>query len=124
MAEVEAKFVTLTGDEVMKIADKIREVGFSFPHPQLSTVELAIVEGELAGFACSQLMFHAEPLYVDPKYYGTGIAEELASRVVRSIEESRGKMFLSVASNPHAERLCKEQGMVEVPGKLFVKVTE
>jgi len=121
MAEVEAKFVTLTGDEVMKIADLIRQTGCAFPHPQLATVEIAVVEGELAGFACSQMIFHAEPIYVQPKYRGTGIAEKLAERVTSAIEQSNGKFYVAVAENQFAENLCREQGMREVPGKLFVR---
>lgn len=117
-------YMTLTGDDVLKMAEKIKELGASLPHPQLAAIEVAVVEGELAGFGCSQLMFHAEPLEVLPKYRGLGIAEELAKRVMRGIEEAHGKVVLSVASNPHAEKLCEDQGMHEVPGKLYVKVLE
>lgn len=116
------EYLTLTGDDVLKMAAKIESLGLSIPHPQLSVIEVAVVEGELAGFGCSQMMFHAEPLEVLPKYRGMGIAEELAKRVMRGIEEAHGKVVLSVATNQHAEKLCEAQGMREVPGKLYVKV--
>lgn len=121
---IKPEYMTLTGDDVQKMAEKIKDLGLAMPHPQLSVIEIAVVEGELAGFGCSQLMFHAEPIEVLPKYRGMGIAEELAKRVMRGVEESHGKLVLSVASNPHAEKLCEANGMKEVPGKLYAKILE
>lgn len=118
------EYLTLTGDDVKKMAEKIKDLGLAMPHPQLSVIEVAVVEGELAGFGCSQLMFHAEPIEVLPKYRGMGIAEELAKRVMRGVEEAHGKLVLSVASNAHAEKLCEANGMQEVKGKLYAKVLE
>ena len=117
-----AEYLSLAGPDAVPMAKKIEEMqGIVIAHPRLAIIEVATVDAKIAGYGVSQLMFHAEPIYVLPEYRGSGIAEELASRVVKRITEANGKAFVSIATNPFAERLCIEQGMERVEGTLYRK---
>lgn len=117
------QYATLSGENAETMAAKLKAVnGTVIPHPKLSSIEVAIKDGKIIGYGVSQFMFHAEPIFVDKEHRGTGIAEELANRVIKRILECNGKAFVAIATNEFSEKLCRSQGMSEVPGKLFVKV--
>lgn len=105
-------------DEFKKILDAADKVGMFIPQPGMASSIVAEDEGEIVGFAFAQYILHPEPIYVMPRYRGTSVARELAEAVRDKIGS---RPCVAVAQNPFAEQLCRDMGMVEVPGKIFVQ---
>lgn len=80
--------------------------------------------GELEGFIVLQLVPHTEPLFVKPSARGTGLAEELADRMVDYMNEVHARGYMVVADNPSAARLCEARGMTRVEAPVYVCIGE
>jgi predicted N-acetyltransferase YhbS len=78
---------------------------------------VAEYEDQIIGFAVQQILPMAGPLFVLPDWRGTGLAEMLA----RDLKDRMAANYIAVASSEFSEKLCRELGMHEVPGKLFRK---
>jgi len=76
--------------------------------------------GELLGFICLQMVPHTEPLFVRPSQRGTGLAEELADRMLDFMMEIQARGWMVVADNPVAEKLCESRGMVKIESPVYV----
>lgn len=76
----------------------------------------------LVGFHVIQLFPHVEPLWVAPEYLGTGLASDLASRVMAFMTDIGARGFMVVADNPHTEKLCQTHGMKRVTSPVYVRV--
>lgn len=76
--------------------------------------------GKLAGFGAVQFIPHAEPVWVDPVYRGTGLAEEIADEVVGFLSDAKVG-FVAAVDNPHARKLCERHGMTLLQKAVYVK---
>ena len=108
----------LEPEESEKLKPVLQRVGFYLPLPHLASVIVAEYQGEIVGFGTAQLMCHVEPLFVYPEWRGTGLAGILADAVAAKLD---GKPYICIAGNAFAEQICRERGMREVPGKVFVR---
>lgn len=87
------------------------------------TTRILIAEdagGELLGFICLQMVPHTEPLFLRPSARGTGIAEELADRMLEFMLSIRARGWMTVADSPVAEKLCEARGMVRIESPVYV----
>jgi hypothetical protein len=77
-------------------------------------------EGKLLGFTTLQLVPHAEPLWVAPSQRATGLAEDLADKMLEFLIEVKVRGWMVVADSPFAEKICKERGMLRVESPVYV----
>ena len=76
--------------------------------------------GGLLGFIILQFYFHTEPLWVRPSQRGTGLAEELADRMVAFMLENQARGWLVIAYDPAAVKLCESRGMTKVESPVYM----
>lgn len=119
METKQVTYRTLIGNELEELLPTLQRIGWSIPHPELATGQVAEVDGKIVGFVITQLVPHAEPEWVDVQYRGTGIAEELANRAIETLRGGGAKGILTVAQNEFSEKLCESVGMKPIPGKLY-----
>jgi GNAT superfamily N-acetyltransferase len=85
-------------------------------------VLLAERDGEIVGFCVLQMLPHLEPLFVDKSVRGTGVAEELADRMVEWMHEIKARGWMTVAEHPAAKLLCEREGMHRMDAPVYVYV--
>jgi hypothetical protein len=110
-------FRELEKDELGKLLPFLKANNWDIPYPKFAAVWVAEYEGQIVGFAVQQILPVAGPLFVVQPWRGTGLAEMLA----RDLKERMAVNYIAVASSEFSEKLCRELGMHEVPGKLFRK---
>ena len=101
------------------IESVLAERGWTSLNRQTTRILVAEDEGKLAGFLVLQLFPHLEPLYVDKDHRATGLAEELSDRMIKFMTEAGARGWISIADSPHAEALCKREGMTLVKSKVY-----
>jgi hypothetical protein len=77
-------------------------------------------KGELLGFHVFQMLPYCGPLYVRPSARGTGLAEDLADKMLDFLIEVKARGWLVTAESPHAEKLCIEHGMKRVDSPVYM----
>ena len=87
-----------------------------------ATPKLFLVDDKdgLAGFFIVQFVAHAGPMWVKPKYRGTGVPEELAARLRKFLVDCKARGVVIVADNPQVAAMCQEQGMKQIESPVFV----
>ena len=93
--------------------------GWTRPHPDLSRALMAFEGGTPIGFLIVQPANHCEPIYVEPEYRGTGIAEQLSDQVFEFMK-SLGAGFMIIADTDAAVRLCEARGLKRITRPVFV----
>ena len=112
----------LTQEQTIALDPIIRAHGWVPLNPELSRV-LAAFDGEqMVGFIALNCIPHIEPLYVSTSHRGTGIAEELVSRMVAFLYEVDCPAAYVIADNPVSEKLAKAHGMERVDVPVYRKV--
>ena len=82
---------------------------------------LCAYDGEhLAGFLVLQLFPHCEPLWVSKDYRGTGVAEDLADKMMEFMSKIQARGFMVIADNPAAAALCERHGMRKVESAVYI----
>lgn len=75
--------------------------------------------GKMVGFLVVKMMPHIEPIYVDPEWRGSGVAEEMAEFMAKTITAPPGSVFM-VADNPLSAQLGRAHGMVKLETPVYV----
>jgi len=75
--------------------------------------------GEIIGFHVLQMVPVAGPLYVQPKYRGTGLAAELADDMLSFLVEIQARGWVVFVESAHAAKLCEERGMTKVEQPVY-----
>jgi len=92
--------------------------------PQLyrGTTRVLVAEDAegICGAICLQMLPHTEPLIVERRVYGKGVAEGLADRMVAMLTELRVAGYMVVAENPLAVKLCEDHGFKRVECPVYV----
>lgn len=100
--------------------DKILESrGWASLNRETSRILLAEHEGKIVGLNVFQMVPFAGPLFVVPSLRGTGLAEELADRMLEFLRGAGARTWIATAESPHAARLCESRGMKEIDMPLF-----
>lgn len=74
----------------------------------------------LLGFIVLQMVPHTEPLWVAPKERGTGLAEQLADRMVEYLTEMKVRGFMVMADSPFAAEMCEKHKMERVKSPVYI----
>jgi len=76
--------------------------------------------GAMLGFFVMQLVPHTEPLWVLPSRRASGIAEELADRMLTFMLEIQARGWMLVADNPVVAKMAEARGMVKEESPVYV----
>ena len=87
------------------------------PDPTLSNIIVAEDRGRLVGCVGAEKSWNVSPFWVERSFRGQGIAEALASEIVRTNTE--GLPALLVTTNAHVELLVYNMGFSPVSGTLW-----
>jgi len=118
-------FRWLEGEEATDWLNPIMEArGWALLNPSVCRALCAFQEERMIAFHVLQLFPHAEPMFVDPEFRGTGLAEDLADRMYEFLRDMRTRAYMVVAESPFAERLCEARGMKRVNYPVYVAVQE
>lgn len=77
-------------------------------------------DGALLGFVVLQFIPHTEPLWVAPSQRGTGLAEQLADKIIEFMVEIGARGWVAVADSPVAAQLCEKVGMTKLESPVYV----
>ena len=114
------KYKWLQGPDLEQLEPILARFGWASLNPNTSRAIAAFEDDRLVGFLPLQLFPHCEPLYVDPGFRGTGVAERLADIMYAFMVEIKARGFICVADSPHAERICIERGMHKVESPVYI----
>jgi hypothetical protein len=112
---------TVEGEEFRLLAEGLSMMKSMVPYPETAKAIVAEVDGKVIGFGVLQQLPHGEPAWVDPEYRGNGIGKEIFSRVNVLMDQLGAKWWVACSTSEASERLCRDAGMTEIPGKLFIK---
>jgi hypothetical protein len=102
-----------------KIESVLASRGWMSLNRNMSRILIAERDGVMA-FHVFQFLPFCGPLFVPPSMRGTGVAEELANRMVDFLAESEARGWVVVADSPHAAKLCEDRGMTEIESPVYV----
>jgi len=108
-----------TREEWARVCDVVAERGWMALNRTYTRVLLARRGEDIVGFHVMQLVPHTEPLYVAPTERGTGIAEEMADRMVEFLKGANVRGWITIADSPHAKALCEERGMTRIKSPVY-----
>lgn len=91
----------------------LRARKWRIPPPGLLMAKVAFDGEDVVGFVLYQLIPHTEPLWVAPKYRGTGLAAELADEAVK-FADAVGAGYMCLSSSPAVVEIAKEHKMREI----------
>lgn len=119
------EFRWLEGPEAAEWLNPVMKArGWASLNETTSRALCAFRDERIVGFIVLQLFPHAEPLFVDPEFRGTGLAEELADRMYAFLRDMRARAYMVVAESPFAERLCEQRGMKRVEHPVYIAVNQ
>jgi hypothetical protein len=124
MSDVNYRWVdgpTATESDWSKIEDILASRGWMSLNRNTSRVLIAERDGVMA-FHVFQLVPFCGPLFVPPSMRGTGVAEELADKMLGFLTDIQARGWLVTAESQHAAKLCEERGMERVQSPVYVMV--
>ena len=109
-------------EEWERIESILASRGWASLNRPTSRILVAEANGELLGFHVFQFYPFCGPLWTRPSVRGSGLAEELADKMLEFLAEVRARGWLVIAESPHAEKLCAERGMKRVEFPVYAMV--
>jgi hypothetical protein len=85
-----------------------------------SRVLVAYRGDTMIGFHALQLLPHAEPQYVNADELGNGVAQQMADQMVAFLEGAKARGWMVIADSPHAEKMCRDRGMVKIKSPVYM----
>jgi len=110
----------LSGPDLELLDPIMRRRGWTTLNYPTSCAWGAFDDGKLIGFIVLQLFPHPEPLYVEPEYRSTGVAEGLADHMLAFMREINIRGYMVVADSEFAVKLCEDRGMERVQSPVFI----
>jgi hypothetical protein len=101
----------LTPDELALLDPILESNGWASLNGQTCQVRAAFDEDKLVGFFTLQQYPVLGPLWVDSKYRGSGLPEQLASDMREFLVDIKIRGFLVIADSIFTELLCQKFGM-------------
>lgn len=109
------------GSELESLEPILAERGWSSLNDKTARALVALDSSNtLIGFHVLQLFPHAEPLWVRKDMRGSGLAEELADRMMEFLAQVGARGFMVVADSPAAIQLCEKHGMRKVNSPVYL----
>lgn len=91
---------------------------------RFSRVLVARRDEKIVGFHVMQLLPHVEPLWVATSERASGLAQNLADQMVAFLEGVRARGWMVIADSPHAEKICRDRGMVKLSSPVYITPSE
>lgn len=109
----------LPSDMYHILAPIFAQFNAQLPEPAFSRIAIAMTaDNEIAGFYCLQMMAHAEPMWVNPKYRGSRVWLRLAEIIDAN---RRGTKTYIIAENDESAKMCEMLGMEKVMFPVYVR---
>jgi hypothetical protein len=77
-------------------------------------------QGRKMAFFIFQWLPYCGPMFVPPSLRGTGVAKELATKMVEFLLESQARGWVATAESEHAAKLCEKFGMSLLETPVYV----
>lgn len=116
---MDIKFKWLDGDALQIIEPILESRGWASMNDKTCRALCAFDGTKLVGFHVFQLYPHAEPMWLDRAYRGTGIAEDMADKMMEFLSQVGVRGFMVIADNPAVQRLCESHGMKKVNAPVY-----
>ncbi len=115
------EFKWIYGEEMLAMLQPVIEhQGWTPLNPYTARALVAMEEGILCGFSVIQLFPHAEPMWVETDLRGSGLAEELATRMKKYLDDTQTRGYMVIADSPFAVKLCEERGMKRLTSPVYM----
>lgn len=86
-----------------------------------NTTRILVAEkGDTMAFHVFQFVPYCGPLFVPPSMRGTGVAEELADKMMEFLADIQIRGWIVTAESPFAAKLCEDRGMTKVEQPVYV----
>ena len=94
------------------------------PSPTTSRVIVAEdSNGDIVGMFCLQIVAHGEPIWVSDDFQRRGVAKLMIDEMNQHCDQNRVGYF-SFAEDERVAHICRENQMVELPYKVFLRKPE
>jgi hypothetical protein len=127
MSEVSYRWIDgpdATEEEWDRIDQVLASRGWMSLSRTFTRIRIAEREGRIIGFYVLQHIPHVEPMWVDKREWGAGVAEHLADDMQNFLTEVNARGFMAVCESPIAKKMCEARGMVQVHFPVYVSVSE
>lgn len=105
----------ISGDELDILAPFIEARNWMPLNKPLTRARVAFdQEGRPVGFYLIKLLPHPEPIFVDPEWRGTGLAEDLAQDIHDILADTPAGGVWFTAENPMTAKMAEDHGLVLV----------
>jgi predicted N-acetyltransferase YhbS len=115
----DVRFRVLAPHESGKLMPLLKENGWGLPYPDQATAVVGEYQGKIVAFVVLQMLPMVGPVWVEPSWRGSGLAEGIVKELVKRMIENGKEACIAIAQNPFTEHFCRVLGMTEVDGKLF-----
>jgi hypothetical protein len=78
------------------------------------------VSGQLLGFFVAQYVIHTEPMWVLPSQRASGIADDLADKMLEFMISNNARGWVLVANSPIVAKMAEARGMVREESPVYV----
>jgi GNAT superfamily N-acetyltransferase len=109
-----------TREEWEQIDDICAIRGWASLNRVLTRILVAWRGEKIVGFHVMQFWPHLEPLFVVPSERGTGLAEQLADRMVEFVTEAKARGWIVIADSPYAKKMCEDRGMTKIKSPVYI----
>jgi hypothetical protein len=117
----DVQYRVLEAHESDRLMPLLKEQGWGLPYPAQASAVIGEYQGKIVAFAVLQGLPMVGPLWVEPSWRGTGLAEGVTRELVKKMLANGTGACIAVAQNPFTEHLCRVLGMKQVEGKLFMR---
>ena len=109
-------------DELNTLEPILKARGWMSLNHDTSAAYCAYDDKKLVGFLVVQLIPHVEPMYVDIRHRGTGVAEQLGQGVADYLREAHCRGAMLIADSPATAKLAEKFKMTKITSPVYFKV--
>jgi hypothetical protein len=111
---------TATDEEWDRIGAILSARGWMALNRFTSRVLVAEDASGIRGLIVAQLVPHVGPLWARPSERGTGLAEDMATKMFDYLVEAQARGWVVIADSPHVPPICESHGMRKVESPVYV----
>lgn len=110
----------LSGDELDVLEPIIKTRNWMPLNKPMTRALVAFdVDNQIVGFYVLKLLPHVEPLFVDPEWRGSGLADELADEMHKVLADTPPGGVWLTAENPLTAKMAEDHGLVIVKSPVY-----
>jgi len=94
--------------------------------PSATTSRVIVAEdsnGDIIGMFCLQIVAHGEPIWVSDDFQRRGVAKLMIDEL-NGYCDKNGLNYFSFAEDERVAHICRENSMIELPYKVFLRKPE